>query len=683
MAKLKERTKVRLILVLILVIAVVLGMIDYPKYVDKGIDYANAKFNWSVPHIVNLPFHLGLDLQGGTHLVYEADTTAVPEGEEASSVEGVRDVIERRVNAFGVAEPVVQTNQSAGKWRVIVELAGIKDVEAAIKMIGETPLLEFKEQNTEPPRELTEEEKVQMETYNKEAEERANALLQQALDGADFNELVKEHSEDIFTQAQGGDLGIVKSTSPTLLELYNAIDAIQPQADTLLNQLIEDQTGFNIVKITQVQDGDTEVKANHLLICYQGAERCEQETTREEAEAKIRELKDQANPDNFVDLVKENSTEPGAETSGGDLGFFARGQMVPEFEEAVFNMEVGAISDVVETDFGFHLIYKAEERQRKQYGVQRLLIETQTETDILPPSDQWKNTELSGKQLRRAQVTFDQVSNEVQVSLEFNDEGKDLFGEITSRNVGKPVAIFLDGEPISIPTVNEAITGGQAVITGSFDVNEAKLLSQRLNAGALPVPINLVSQQTIGAALGAESLQKSLMAGLVGLILIILFMLFYYRLPGLLAIIALGVYATALIFLFKLIPVTLTLAGIAGFILSLGLAVDANVLIFERLKEELRMGKPLGSAVDEGFKRAWPSIRDGNVSTLITCFILFWFGTSTIRGFAVTLGIGIIVSMFSAIVITRLLLKSFVSVKTKSKGFLWFGIKRTETATSE
>jgi preprotein translocase subunit SecD len=220
--------------------------------------------------------------------------------------------------------------------------------------------------------------------------------------------------------------------------------------------------------------------------------------------------------------------------------------------------------------------------------------------------------------------------------------------------VGKPVAIFLDGAPISIPNVQEPILGGKAVITGNFSTTEAKQLTQRLNAGALPVPVTLVSQQTVGATLGQAAVQKSLIAGLWGLIIVALFMILYYRLPGLLAVCALLVYTSISLTVFKLFPgFTLTLAGITGFILSIGMAVDANILIFERMKEELKNGKDLSKAIDDGFTRAWTSIRDSNVSSLITCLILYLFGSSIIRGFALTLALGILVSMFSAIVITR------------------------------
>lgn len=679
MSKLKEQTKVRLWIVVILIFAVIMGVVDYPKYVDKSIDWFNAKAGTQISHVYNLPFHLGLDLQGGTHLVYEADVSEISSDEQSSSVEGVRDVIERRVNTLGVAEPVIQVNQARGKWRVIVELAGIQDVNEAIKMIGETPLLEFKEQNNEPPRELTAEESAELESYNEAAYKKASELLAKATGGEDFTALVKEYSEDELTKSFDGEIGYVGSANLDYTEIFKQVNELAPESGQVIETLIEDSEGYNVIKVLDVRDGEPEVKASHLLICYEGKKYCESGLTQEEARQKISDLKEQATTDNFEDLIVENSTEPNVETTKGDLNWFSKGMMVEEFENTVFAMQVGEISDIIETEFGYHLIFKTDERKLPEYKLARILIMTKSETDILPPTDQWINTGLSGKQLKKSLVEFDPNTNEPQVGLEFNDEGKELFAEITERNIGQPVAIFLDGQPISVPRVNDVIREGKAVISGSFDLAEARLLSQRLNAGALPVPINLVSQQTVGASLGAKSLQQSLWAGLLGIFLLIIFMIVYYRLPGILAIIALVVYSSILLFIFKLVPITLTLSGIAGFVLSLGMAVDANVLIFERLKEELRIGKPLGSAIDEGFKRAWPSIRDGNVSTLITCFILAWFGTSIIQGFAVTLGIGILISMFSAILVTRMLLKLFVNMKDVKSKLALFGVKKSTT----
>ncbi|MBI2588489.1 protein translocase subunit SecD [Candidatus Berkelbacteria bacterium] len=265
-------------------------------------------------------------------------------------------------------------------------------------------------------------------------------------------------------------------------------------------------------------------------------------------------------------------------------------------------------------------------------------------------------TGLTGAQLKKANVTFDQNGNP-EVAISFNKEGADKFKEITTRNLQKPVVIALDNEIVSAPTVQSAISDGNAVITGNFNIKEAKDLALQLNSGALPVPIKIAEQRRIGPTLGQESVKRSLVAGLVGILLVGLFMILYYRLPGLLATLALLFYGLFVLALFKLIPVTLTLAGVAGFILSIGMAVDANILIFERMKEELRAGKAKREAIEDGFRRAWSSIRDSNVSSLITCLILYYGTTGLVRGFAVTLALGILVSMFTAITVSRTFLR--------------------------
>jgi len=519
-----------------------------------------------IPKIIKLSFfektkiNFGLDIQGGTRLIYEADVSQVKDTDKTDAVEGARDVIERRVNAFGVSEPVVQTSKAGGSYRVMVELPGVKDVQQAIKMIGETPLLEFKEQPEFPP--MTDEQTKEMEEFNKKAKETADDILKKINKGEDFDALAKEKSED-----------------------------------------------------------------------------------------------------------------PGSKEQGGDLGYFQKGQMVPEFETEVFdNLKVGEVSkEPVKTQFGYHIIKKTDERETDKDGekvkeakASHILIKIKTETDYQDRAGVdpygFKNTDLSGKQLKTSAVQFDPNTNEPVVNIEFDEEGSRLFAEITKRNVGKPVAIYLDGQPISVPRVNEEITGGSAVISGQFDLKEAKELSRRLNAGALPVPIKILSQQNIGASLGKDSVEKSIVAGIIGIAAIAFFMILFYRFPGLLAVCALVLYSLIVFAIFKVssltsFPITITLAGLAGFVLSIGMAVDANILIFERMKEELRQGKPLYRAMDDGFSRAWLSIRDSNVSSLITCAILYIFGTSIVQGFALSLAIGIAVSMFSAITVTRTLMR--------------------------
>jgi preprotein translocase subunit SecD len=287
----------------------------------------------------------------------------------------------------------------------------------------------------------------------------------------------------------------------------------------------------------------------------------------------------------------------------------------------------------------------------------------------------FKPTDLTGKYLTKATVIFDQTTYKPQIQLQFNSDGEKLFEDITARNIKKPLAIFLDGasiidtsgdgkidnQDLYAPTVQDKITGGKAVITGDMSAATANSIVSRLNSGALPVKIGApISQETVGPTLGAVSLQKSLYAGLLGLLAVVIFMVVFYRFPGLLASIALLIYVAIALSIFKLVPVTLTLAGIGGFVLSIGMAVDANILIFARMKEEIKQGKSLQQAISEGFGRAWPSIRDSNLNSLIVCAILFTFSTSFIKGFALTLSIGILVSLFSAIFITRIFLQVFV-----------------------
>lgn len=499
--------------------------------------------------------HLGLDLKGGTHLVYEADVSGLNSADREEAVDGVRDVIERRVNAFGVSEPLIQTSRYGDSYRVIAELAGVSDVSQAIKLIGETPLLEFKEQAPSGT--------AAASPSDSDVQSRALLVLGRAVQGEDFAKLASEFSEDDGSKAQGGDVGWAGPDTSFVPEYKDAILAPGLQRGTVLPQLVRSQFGYHIIKVTDVR-GDAfnrEVRSSHILFTVAPA--------------------------------------------GADA--------------------------------------------------------------------QWRNTQLTGKNLKRSQVEFDQNTGQPHVALTFDDQGRDLFAELTKANIGKPIAIFLDGQAISVPTVQTAITEGRAIITGDFDLKEAKLLAQRLNAGALPVPINLISQQTVGPTLGKVSVQQSLIAGLLGLLAVALFMLLYYRLPGLIAVFALAAYAAVAMTVFEVWPVTLTLAGIAGFILSIGMAVDANVLIFERLREELRAGKPMALAVEDSFSRAWLAIRDSNVSSLITCFILAWFGSGIVKGFAITLGIGIAVSMFTAITLTRTLMRVVFSGRWQAPRWLTGG----------
>ncbi len=471
--------KQRLPIILIIILAIFAINFTYPNYYDKGVDFLNDKFSLELSHFWEKPFKLGLDLQGGTHLVYEADLSDIDQKDHDSSMQGLRDVIERRVNLFGAQEPVVQVQETDNSCRLIVELAGVKDSATAIREIGKTPFLEFKEEKSE--------QEIK-EIYDKQKE---------------INEMGKELSE------QG------KTEQEIMIEL--------------------------------------------------------------------------------------------------------------------------------------------EKIENWQFATQ----------------DIYRETILTGKYLEKAEIGFDQTTYQPLILLQFDGEGAKLFKDLTSKNIGKTLAIYIDGIVISAPVVQQAIAGGKAQITGEFTLVEAKELARNLNAGALPVPIALISQQTVGPSLGAISLQKSLTAGIFGFLVIILFMIFFYRVPGILASFALFIYVALVLCLFKLIPITLTLAGIGGFFLSIGMAVDANILIFSRMREELKQGKSFSSSLQEGFHRAWPAIRDGNLTTLVVALILFGFGSSFVKGFALTLGLGVLMSMFSAIFITKNFLKIFEATKLAKIKWLW------------
>jgi len=294
-----------------------------------------------------------------------------------------------------------------------------------------------------------------------------------------------------------------------------------------------------------------------------------------------------------------------------------------------------------------------------------------TSAENISPDELFEPTSLTGRYLKKADLSFNQQTMEPEVLIEFNAEGAELFRQITAQNVGKRLAIYIDNVLMSAPTVREEISGGKAQITGKFTTQEARELVRNFNAGALPVPITLISQTSVGPTLGMESMQKSLKAGLFGFLAVCLFMIGFYRFSGLLASVALVIYALILLTLFKLIPVTLTLAGIGGAILSVGMAVDANVLIFERQKEERKKGENFKTALENGFSRAWPSIRDSNLTTLLIAVIMFGFGSSFVKGFAFTLSLGVLTSMFSAMIVTKNFMRICVGTRLEKIKWLW------------
>jgi protein-export membrane protein SecD len=520
----------------VLLLGLICGIIAYPQ----AIKFIPPVFR----AVEKLKVNEGLDLQGGIHLEYKADVSQVPEDKVAAALSAAEAVIERRVNAFGVGEPLVQLSRSGAERRIIVELPGIKDIEQAKKMIKETPFLEFREP-------AGPEVAKQFDDFNQQARAQAESVLERAKKGADFSALAEANSQD-----------------------------------------------------------------------------------------------------------------PGSKDRGGDLNFAKEGTFVPEFDVIIFdpNFKSGEVyPDLVESEFGWHIIKKTDERgegeEREVRAAHILFLKRSFEQY---PELMWVVTGLTGKNLKSASVDYQsQGVGSPQVALQFDSEGTKLFADITKRNIGKPVAIFLDREIISQPTVQNEIVGGQAVITGNFTMQEANNLVKRLNEGALPVPITLVGQQSVDASLGQSALKQSLLAGLVGLGAVAMFMIFYYRLLGIVAVLALLLYTAMLLTLFKLsvftpFAITVTLPGIAGFILSIGIAVDANVLIFERTREELSYGKSVIKSLKEGFRRAWPSIRDGHVSTLITTLILMAFGTGFVKGFAVILALGVLLSLLTAVVLVRI-----------------------------
>jgi protein-export membrane protein SecD len=677
-------------LIAIIIMAAFMGIVDLP-------DSVKAKFpdfpvlNW----MKNQKVTLGLDLQGGTQLDYRIDLRNAEQrnSDDDSSndvkindlINGVQATIERRVNNLGVAEPQIYTSNIAGEDHIIVELAGIKDIEEAKKIVGKTIQLEFKE----PKEEADPNEKA-----NIQAE--ADKVLQEAIKpGADFVKIGEANQTSDNKIVLNKDVknyvselpANYKDILPTLSvgQVYDKTTESSGEYMLSGEGKVTEKKSIKIVQLVskeskeKVNKTEEKVTASHILISYAGAQRAAETVTRTKEEAKAladkiaAELK--TNPDNFTAKANELTDDPSGKTNGGSLGSFGKGQMTQAFEDAAFALNIGQISDVVETEFGYHIIKVTD----KQAATESTVTEdyyTYNEISFDTTPDPWKATGLDGSHFKYASVSYTQIGTP-QVNIMFDNEGATMFEELTGRLSGKQLAIFVGGELISSPRVNEKISGGSAVITGDFSLKRALQLANDLNTGAIDAPIILSGQYTISATLGDNALHVSLFAGIIGLIVLALFMILYYRLLGLLAIIALCIYSIIIIFLLKTTPMVMTLAGIAGIILSIGMAVDANILIFERTKEELNEGKNFTASIQAGFERAWSSIRDSNVSSLITCVILWFFGNSMIRGFALMLALGIVVSMFTAINVTRKFINTLTGTRAAKSDFL-MGTKRPE-----
>lgn len=772
-------------LALIIFLSLIMGLVALPDSVKSSWP-DNSFFNlFKKPKIT-----LGLDLQGGTQLDYRIDlrnAEAKNNDDDPSNnvrindiIEGVRATLERRVNGLGVSEPQIYLSNVADEQHIIVELAGIKDVEEAKATVGKTIQLEFKEQKTdlesdekgkidaqaqeilaltlEPGADFSEigknvettDEKIQFRAEKKQwASElsphykdllpslNAGQVSSKVAEGSDgytvstdgqltqtsglyvvqlVNKEVKDKTDKKFATLDEVATAFGKKTETLAEKTAADFDPAEKDMIFLMNSADEKHTGilekdneYVVYSLINYEPAEQKVQASHILISYQGAASAPETVTRTKEEAKAEAdrvtAEAKASPDQFAELAKKYSDGPTG-PNGGDLGLFGKGQMTKAFEDAAFAMEVGTVSDAVETEFGFHIIKQTDSKNlEERVTVGKLAVEKTDENkqkleaelakmdgyDVttqeeeftyneiffnLTP-DPWKSTGLDGSHFKYATPTYNDIGTP-EVNIQFDSEGADMFEELTGRLVGKRLAIFVGGQLISAPNVNQKISGGNAVITGQFTPQQAMQLARDLNTGAIDAPVILSGQYTISATLGENALRVSLLAGLIGLLILVVYMVLYYRLMGFFAVLALCVYSIFILFILKTTGIVMTLAGIAGIILSIGMAVDANILIFERTKEELMTGKNFSASITAGFERAWSSIRDSNASSLITCTILWFFGNSIIRGFALMLAIGILLSMFTAITVTRKFLQSLRGTNLSKNRFL-LGVKEIET----
>jgi len=630
-----------------------------------------------------LGLKLGLDLQGGSDLVYrvidrETGEPAVP---TADQMESLKRSIQRRVNASGLGEPNIQI---LGDNRLLIQLPGINDLERAKDLIGETAQLVFKRRQLNVSREIpgvTAEDVLDIEltTMERLAGQLSATTTQPRSPGTEAAitealEEAQQAAEEMATTTDGipeqATSTAATSTGPTL-----PIDVATPATTSTGEMLPISSTTIQVTGVI-LPVPETSTAATATLVHGFDLEnetgtpalvlRLDDEAA-ESFQAALDRLRDSMAPVEGTGSVYPDSLQIAA--TGGtaaplSLFYFTTysdpaGGYIPLLDTEPLIRRIGDGSRfAVNLGLSFADFNEAYETYSTTTGV--TLGEVLGKMDVDVPGG------LTGEDLARAYPGQHNVSNLPIINIEFNAEGTEKFARVTSDIAAGGsldlLAIILDDEELIAPTVRQAITGGVAFIEGrDFTFERVRDIALLLESGRLPVPIELIQERDIDAILGADSLSRSVRAGLVGLGLVLLFMVLYYRVPGLVAAVALVIYAGLLLAIFKMMPVTLTLSGVAAAILSIGMAVDANILIFERMKEELRAGRTLLSASNIGFNRAWPAIRDSNVSTLITCVILFWFadqlGATIVQGFAITLAIGVGMSMFSAIVVSRTFLR--------------------------
>lgn len=663
----RGRSKIWLICGLFVVFTAVFGVVDHTETYIKVAENTNKTLeDAGIPGFLRLPgekdYSLGLDLVGGVRLVYSLDVSEISGGleEQEEAVNSLRDVIERRVNAFGVREPLVQIQGRVPEARLIVELSGIDNPEEAIEEIGKTPFLEFKELRSD---EGSEEYFAEVaEKYNKSAREQQ----EQQANGEDVQELV------VRTGGVNEDGEV---------EIEEVIEAGKEDAS-------EEGVGEKENEV-----GTEEVPTEDSASPSSEEEVIDEVASEEDSIAPIAELTTEgiATENENPDDVEENSDETTIEeTVESEDDNNSEAVTVDDESEEVEEQEVVEITGEQVRD----LCSSSGQEGNFNAFVLRSVLQQRDGEDYEDPC--FVASGLDGRYLDNAEVRISSLGI-VDIVLNFNKEGGDLFEEITENNVSKPVAIFLDNQLINSPNVQEKISGGTATVSGDFrtiediikenneeeddevrqqtnQLERARRLVSNLNAGALPVPIEIISQQQIGPSLGQKSVDGAMQAGMFGILAVFVFMIVVYRLSGILAVISLMFYISILLFVIKMFSVTLTLAGIAGIILSIGMAVDANVLVFERLREELKERDsevPMRKLIDNAFRRTWSAILDGNLSTIITAIILYFFSTSFIKGFALTLGIGVVLSMFSAMIVTKYLMYLFTTPFFARRKLLW------------